>query len=60
MLFRHMSMLLIATEVIVLMKHRLAGSVKLLFQPGEEGYRGAKKMLDGGCLENPRVDQVVS
>eukprot|EP00475_Leptophrys_vorax_P007445 TRINITY_DN14708_c0_g1_i2.p1 TRINITY_DN14708_c0_g1~~TRINITY_DN14708_c0_g1_i2.p1 ORF type:complete len:225 (-),score=55.46 TRINITY_DN14708_c0_g1_i2:684-1358(-) len=54
----HMAMLLIAAEVIVSMKHRLHGSVKLLFQPGEEGFLGAKKMIEGNCLENPHVDQV--
>eukprot|EP00475_Leptophrys_vorax_P038035 TRINITY_DN6631_c0_g1_i5.p1 TRINITY_DN6631_c0_g1~~TRINITY_DN6631_c0_g1_i5.p1 ORF type:complete len:319 (+),score=91.45 TRINITY_DN6631_c0_g1_i5:1489-2445(+) len=54
----HMSMLLVAAEVIVSMKHRLQGSVKLLFQPGEEGHRGAKLMIDGNCLQNPKVDQV--
>jgi hypothetical protein len=54
-----MAMLLIAAEIIVKMKHRLHGTVKLLFQPGEEGYLGAKKMVDAKCLENPHVDQVV-
>jgi amidohydrolase len=29
----------------------LAGSIVLMFQPGEEGYAGAKMMLDEGVLE---------
>jgi amidohydrolase len=41
----------------------LEGSVKLIFQPGEEGNPvgpgGAKRMLDDGALENPRADLIV-
>jgi amidohydrolase len=38
--------------------HRLelAGSVKLVFQPAEEGLGGAKRMIEAGVLENPRPD----
>ncbi|MHC4470993.1 MAG: M20 metallopeptidase family protein [Planctomycetota bacterium] len=32
------------------------GSVKLCFQPGEEGFRGAQKVIDDGGLEDPKVD----
>ncbi len=31
-----------------------AGTVKLIFQPGEEGHHGASKMIAAGALENPR------
>ncbi len=34
----------------------LAGMVKLVFQPAEEGLGGAEKMLTEGVLENPRPD----
>lgn len=34
----------------------LAGTLKLVFQPGEEGAHGAKKMVDEGVLEDPRPD----
>jgi hippurate hydrolase len=34
----------------------LNGRVKFMFQPGEEGYHGAKVMLDEGVLESPSVD----
>ena len=34
----------------------LAGNVKLLFQPDEEGDGGAARMIQAGCMENPRVD----
>jgi metal-dependent amidase/aminoacylase/carboxypeptidase family protein len=53
-------MLLIAAEAIVQCKHKLHGSVKLLFQPAEEDHGGAKAMIEAGCLENPKVDEVVS
>ncbi|MBC8332788.1 MAG: amidohydrolase [Anaerolineae bacterium] len=34
----------------------LAGSVKLVFQPAEEGLGGARRMVDEGVLTNPRPD----
>ena len=30
----------------------------LLFQPGEEGWAGARRMIEDGALENPKVDQI--
>jgi amidohydrolase len=32
------------------------GTVKLVFQPGEEGLHGAEKMIDDGVLQNPTPD----
>jgi len=42
----------------VLHKHqdKWAGTVKLVFQPAEEGLGGAREMVKGGVLENPRPD----
>ena len=42
----------------LLHSHRdeLAGTVKLVFQPAEEGLGGAKRMVDEGVLANPRPD----
>ncbi|RPH49263.1 MAG: amidohydrolase [Desulfobacteraceae bacterium] len=37
---------------------RTGGSVKLIFQPAEEGGAGAKTLIEGGVLENPRVDVI--
>ena len=34
----------------------IAGTVKLVFQPAEEGLGGAEGMIDQGVLENPRPD----
>lgn len=33
-----------------------SGTVKLIFQPGEEGHHGASKMIADGALENPRPE----
>ena len=37
-------------------RHELAGSVKFLFQPAEEGMGGAEATIKDGVLENPRPD----
>lgn len=38
----------------------LAGSVKLVFQPAEEGLGGAQAMIAEGVLEGPRPDYTLS
>lgn len=42
----------------ILQRHHLelAGAVKLVFQPAEEGLGGAERMVVEGVLENPRPD----
>lgn len=55
----HTAMLLGTAKIIYQMRDRLKGNVKLLFQPGEEGYGGASRMIADGCLENPSVDAAV-
>ena len=35
------------------------GTVKLIFQPAEEGPGGAKPMIEAGVLNNPAVDAIV-
>jgi len=56
----HMSILLGAAEVLAGMKADLAGTVKIVFQPAEEGVPGepggAEVMVKEGVLENPKVD----
>lgn len=44
-----------------LAQHRdeFAGTVKLIFQPAEEGPGGAKPMLEAGVLQNPQVDGII-
>lgn len=45
----------------LLAEHRdqIAGNVKFIFQPDEEGLGGAEPMIKAGALENPKVDAIV-
>ena len=58
----HVAMLLGAAEVLSGMKAQLAGTVKFIFQPAEEGLPtgggGAELMIRDGVLDNPKVDAV--
>ncbi|MDZ4875064.1 MAG: N-acetylcysteine deacetylase [Chroococcidiopsis cubana SAG 39.79] len=36
-----------------------AGTVKIIFQPAEEGPGGAKPMIEAGVLKNPDVDAII-
>jgi amidohydrolase len=38
------------------MRDQFSGTVKVLFQPAEEGGGGARVMIEQGALENPTVD----
>lgn len=40
-------------------RDRFAGTVKIIFQPAEEGPGGAQPMIDAGVLTNPEVDAMV-
>ena len=55
----HTAMLLGAARLLSQFKSRLSGTVKLLFQPAEEGGAGGKAMIDGLALENPRVERIL-
>ena len=46
----HVAMLIGAAEVLHAERDKFAGTVRLLFQPGEEGYGGAVHMIDEGAL----------
>jgi amidohydrolase len=41
-------------------RHELSGSIKLVFQPAEEGDGGAERMLAEGILENPHADAALA
>jgi len=52
----HVAMLVGAARMLVERRAALPGTVRFMFQPGEEGFHGARYMLDGGLLDNPDVD----
>ncbi len=54
----HTAMLLGAAKYLVNHRAAFSGTVKLLFQPGEEYPGGAKPMIEEGALEDPKVDAV--
>lgn len=52
----HAAMLLGAAHILKGMESQLKGSVKLMFQPGEETGAGARLMVEDGALQDPKVD----
>ena len=48
----HTSMLLGAAEILSKRKNKVKGNIKFIFQPAEEGYGGAKFMIDDGALKD--------
>jgi amidohydrolase len=59
----HMAILLGAATIFARMRDQLPGTIKLIFQPAEEGpptgeQGGAELMVQQGVLENPKVDAV--
>lgn len=55
----HTAMLLGAAKILQENRHLFSGSVKLLFQPGEEYPGGAKPMIEEKVLENPKVTRIL-
>jgi amidohydrolase len=55
----HVAMLLGAAELLASRKAALAGSVRFIFQPGEEGAGGAAAMLADGAFEGKRKPAAV-
>ncbi|WP_092926417.1 M20 metallopeptidase family protein [Romboutsia hominis] len=56
----HTAMLLGAAKLLKQNQNQIEGTVKLVFQPDEEGFTGAKNMLKAGVLENPKVDAAMA
>jgi len=52
----HMAMGLGVATLMAQRRDEMAGTLKLVFQPGEEGMDGAEVMVQEGVLENPRPD----
>ena len=54
----HTAMLLGAAKILKSKESEINGTVKLFFQPAEEGGAGGKLMRDEGALENPKVERI--
>ena len=60
----HVAILLATAKVLSQVKDRLPGTVKLIFQPAEEGAppnetpAGAELMVTQGVMQNPKVDAI--
>ncbi len=59
----HVAILMGAATVLTQLREQLAGTVKFIFQPAEEGppkgeNGGAKMMIAEGVLENPKVEAI--
>ncbi|HUN53125.1 MAG TPA: M20 family metallopeptidase [Candidatus Sulfotelmatobacter sp.] len=53
----HTAMLVQAAHLLHRHRHELAGTVKFMFQPGEEGHHGARCMIEDGLLDSdPKPD----
>src|SRR6201995_4540831 len=52
----HTTTLLGVAAVLNDLAPQLAGTVKLVFQPAEEGLGGMRAMLDDGLMEGPKID----
>lgn len=59
----HVAILMSVAEILAGMKNEIAGTVKFIFQPSEEGppegeEGGAPLMIKEGVMENPKVDAI--
>ncbi len=56
----HTSMGLTVAKIMAQHQERMAGTLKFMFQPAEEGLGGAFAMIAGGVLENPKPDAALA
>jgi len=54
----HMTVLLGTALVLSKAKDDFIGSVRFIFQPGEEANGGARCIIDAGALQNPTVEKI--
>lgn len=56
----HATALLAAAQILKNHESELNGTVKLMFQPAEEDFSGARPMIEAGILESPKVDAAMA
>jgi amidohydrolase/hippurate hydrolase len=47
-----------AALILSRLRQKFSGTVKFIFQPGEESLQGADTMIRQGVLDNPKVDRI--
>jgi len=52
----HTAMLAGAARVLAARRRDICGTIRFAFQPGEEGFAGARLMVEEGMLDEPHVD----
>jgi len=55
----HVAIVLGAAALCAQNAQNLNGNVKFIFQPNEENSQGAKSLIDGGALQNPKVNAII-
>ncbi len=55
----HTAIALGLTQYLFTHSDTFSGTVKIIFQPAEEGPGGAKPMIEAGVLKNPDVDAII-
>jgi amidohydrolase len=55
----HITIALAVAKIMTGFRSQLAGRIKFVFQPGEEGHGGALEMIRDGILKNPKPDVVL-
>ncbi len=56
----HMTVGLTVAEMLAPLRAQMAGTIKFMFQPAEEGLGGAFAMIADGVLDNPRPDAALA
>jgi amidohydrolase len=56
----HMAVGLTVARLLSNYRNKLRGTVKLMFQPAEEGLGGAEKMIEDGVLKDPEPDAALA
>lgn len=56
----HTTMLIGAAKILKESEKDLNGTIRLMFQPGEENGTGAKRMIENGILDNKKIEYAIA